>query len=183
MFDDLHNNNPGHRDPIALADALRALPLEAPSHSAWPQLASALVRRKPQAFRPWHMALAASLLLALTLGGYLHVPPEQPPPVVGVATNPMQSLLAESVQLESLIAETSDTITSAPMMALGADLEDQLAVIDNQLGNTDLRHSERLHLWQQRVAVLRELAALQASQQWLAARGEQSTADALVYAY
>lgn len=183
MFDDLHDNNPRQRDPIALADALRALPLETPPHPAWPTLAAALAAKKKRRQRHWPLALAASLLLALTLGGYLHTAANRPQPASAPTSDPLQPLLAESAQLEALIANTNDAITSAPMMALGADLEDQLAVIDNQLGNAGLTRSERLSLWQQRVVVLRELAGLQASQQWFASRGEQNTADALVYAY
>lgn len=183
MFDDLHDNNPRQRGPIALADALHALPLEDPPHSAWPQLAVTFARRNRHRLPIWPLALAASLLLVLTLGGYLYIAANRPQSASAPTSDPLQPLLAESAQLEALIANTSDAITSAPMMALGADLEDQLAVIDNQLGNAGLTRSERLSLWQQRVAVLRELAGLQASQQWLATRGEQNTADALVYTY
>src|SRR3546814_6988184 len=128
----------------------------------------------------WPLALDASLRLELTLGGYLHSAAEPPPPADGLTYDPLRPVLAESAQLEALIANTSDAITSAPMMALSADLEDQLAVIDNQLGNAGLTRSESLPLWRQRVVVLRELAGLQASQQWLATRGEQNSADAQI---
>src|SRR3546814_8628568 len=113
MFDDLHANHRGQRDPVAVADALRALPLESPPRSAWPRLAARLAQRRSRPFRPWPLALAASLLLALTLGGYLHIAADPPPPAGGLTSDPLRPVLAESAQLEALIANTSDEIGRA----------------------------------------------------------------------
>jgi hypothetical protein len=182
MLDDLHCNHPPRRNDIPIADALRALPLQSPPHSAWPALATALAKRERRP-RHWPFALAASLALAAVLGSQLRTAPETANTPVASTADPLRQILVQSAQLEALIANSSDIGTSAPMMSLSADLEDQLAVIDSQLGNIDLNPAERLPLWQQRVQVLRELAGLQATQQWLATRGEQNTVDALVYAY
>jgi len=183
MLDDLYRNYPAHRSDIPVAAALRALPLQAPARPAWPALAAALAKRERQRRRHWPWALAASLALAVVLAGLLRTAPEQANADTASAADPLPQLLAQSAQLEALISASSDISTSAPLMSLSTDLEDQLAVIDSQLGNVALNPDARRPLWQQRVQVLRELAGLQATEQWLATRGEQSSADALVYAY
>lgn len=183
MLDDLHNNHPSPRGDISVVDALRALPLQSPSRPAWPALAAALAARKKRRQQRWPLALAASLLLALLVSSQLRITPVPSTTTNTSMADPLPQLLAQSAQLEALIADSSDISTSAPMMSLSAELEDQLAVIDSQLGNTQLAPEQRLLVWQQRVQVLRELAGLQATQQWLATRGEQNGSDALVYTY
>lgn len=183
MFDDFHPAPLPPRDAIPPAAALRALPLQSPPRSAWPALAAALASGKQRPPRYWPWALAASLALAVGSAGTLRTAPEAMMAPTASAVAPMRELLLESAQLEALIARSSDVSTSAPLMALSTDLEDQLALIDAQLGDPALNANSRLPLWQQRVRLLRELAGLQATQQWLATRGEQSAADALVYTW
>lgn len=175
-FPDASNSGPD------AGSALRALPLEAPDASLWPRLAG----RLPPEQKPRWPALtaAASVVAALLLVGVFaayRIAPTPPATVSGDPTLP--ALIAESAQLEALLAATTMSTASAPALALGADLEDRLAAIDARLTGADLDPQTQLRLWQQRLALLRELAGLQSTQQWLAARGEQGDDGMLVLAY
>lgn len=172
--------------PLDLRSALQALPLEQPIRSAWPVLAA---RLPPAAHPRWPWALAASVLLAVALVSTLG---ESPQRVVASATatatptpiDPLPQLRSESAQLEALLAAAANgATTSAPVVVLSAELEDRLQGIDDRLDSAALTDAQRLPLWQQRVDVLRELAGLQSTQQWLAARGEQGYDGALVVAF
>jgi hypothetical protein len=161
---------------LTLAQALRALPLESPPQSAWPALAAKLPatrRRTPR----WPLALAASLLagLALTLApGNRPTAPE--PGATHAASDPvaqarLDALMAESAQLESLVAAASDDgASSATVAALGLALQDQLQLIDAQL-QANAAPSQQFALWQQRVSLLRDVAGLESSRHYLAAEG------------
>lgn len=168
--------------PLELHSALQALPLEQPVRSAWPALAA---RLPPAAHPRWPWALAASVLLAVALVSTLgesaqRVVASAPPAPV----DPLPQLRSESAQLEALLAAAANgATTSAPVVVLSAELEDRLQGIDDRLGSAALTDAQRLPLWQQRVDVLRELAGLQSTQQWLAARGEQGYDGALVVAF
>lgn len=162
---------------LTLAQALRALPLESPPQSAWPALAAKLPatrRRTPR----WPLALAASLLagLAVTLA------PGNRPSAPGASTSNsanadrvaqarLDALMAESAQLESLVAAASDDgASSATVAALGLALQDQLQLIDAQL-QANAAPSQQFALWQQRVSLLRDVAGLESSRHYLAAEG------------
>lgn len=158
-----------------LAAALRSLPLESPLHSAWPALAARLPVPRRQAPR-WRLAVAASLLagLALTLAPDVRV---GAPGAEAVATTDratqaqLDALMAESAQLEALVAAASDDgAGSATVAALSLALQDELQLVDGQL-QADAPPERRLALWQQRVALLREVAGLESSRHYLAAQG------------
>lgn len=168
--------------PITIHNAMQALPLETPARNAWPLLVKQLPAPTPPRW-PW--AIAASVLLAVLLVARFDNTSAPTPTAIAAAPNdPLPPLLAESAQLEALLAAAANSAgTSAPMVMLSADLEDRLQGIDGQLASTDLSDKQRLPLWQQRVEALRELAGLQSTQQWLAARGEQAYEGALVVAY
>lgn len=163
-------------------NALRALPLEAPDASLWLRLSE---RLPPERKQWWPgLAIAASLVAALLLVG--QYPGRRTPatPQTSIENAPvLADLIAESAQLEALLAATSMSTASAPALALGADLEDQLAGIDAQLSGVALDATQEQQLWRQRLALLRELTGLQTTQQWLAARGEQGDDGMLVLAY
>lgn len=168
--------------PIGIRAALQALPLETPERDAWPLLAAHL---PPAATPRWPWALAASVLLAVALVASVGQTPERG--ALAVQSSPddeLAPLLAESAQLEALLAAAANgNATSAPMVVLSTDLEDRLARIDGNLTGAAATDAQRLAWWRQRVDVLRELASLQSTQQWLAARGEQGYDGALVVAY
>lgn len=161
---------------LTLTQALRALPLESPPHSAWPLLAGKLPaarRRTPR----WPLALAASLLagLALTLapGNRPSTPNASATSAAAdqVAQARLDALMAESAQLESLVAAASDDgASSATVAALGLALQDQLQTIDAQL-QANATPNQQFALWQQRVSLLRDVAGLESSRHYLAAEG------------
>lgn len=168
--------------PIDIRSALQALPLETPDRNVWPLLAAHL---PPAATPRWPWALAASVLLAVALVASVGQTPEHDTLAAQSSPNDeLAALLAESAQLEALLAAAANgAATSAPVVVLSSDLEDRLARIDEDLTGAAVTDAQRLAGWRQRVDVLRELASLQSTQQWLAARGEQGYDGALVVAY
>lgn len=183
MPDHTHSpHDPTLPAPIDIRAALRALPLETPERDAWPLLAAHL---PPTATPRWPWALAASVLLAVALVASVSQTPEHDALAVQSPPNDeLAALLAESAQLEALLAAAANgAATSVPVVVLSTDLEDRLARIDEDLTGAAVTDAQRLAGWQQRVEVLRELASLQSTQQWLAARGERGYDGALVVAY
>ena len=170
--------------PVPLGLALAQLPLELPARDAWPQLSARLRarRRLPR----WPLALAASLLLGLMLLPRSPRAPESPALAHGAAAAGAQDarlaeLMSESAQLERLVAAADDGAGSASAMALGLAYEDQLHALDAELAaNTD--PARTLPLWQQRVELLRGVAAVETSRRYLAAQGGNFDV-ALVAAY
>lgn len=169
---------------IPLRAALTAMPLEAPERSAWPMLAARLAPAKRRA--RWPYALAASLLALMLLPGGL--PTSTPDPVAtasGVAATErveVAALMSESARLERLLAAANDDgASSATTAALSLAFEDQLHALDGELeANRDA--GRQLQLWQQRVQLLRDVAAVQTSRHYLAAEGRNLDV-ALVAAY
>jgi hypothetical protein len=172
---------PSRPEGIDLGHALRALPAEAPERSTWPAIAARLPRRAPRRL-PWLAAAAAVLALALALP-LLHTPTPSGPAAPDADTLALDALYDESARLEALLlVAADDSVASASVATLGAALHDRLAAIDDALADPALDASLRLPLWRQRVAVLRELAGLETSRQWLASQGERYD-GALVVAY
>ena len=96
--------------------------------------------------------------------------------MAGVSSEPadLETLMAESAQLEALLATVSrDEIGSANTLLLGMELEDRIARVDSTLASPDLSPAERAALWQERVAILRDYASLQGTAQWVAVQGGQ----------
>jgi hypothetical protein len=149
---------------------------------AWPNLAQRLQakRRAPR----WPRALAASLLLGLLLlPGGLGTPGRPAPAVAGGAPDTAQlaALMSESQRLERVIAAADDASSSASAAALGVELEERLHAIDGALeANRD--GARALGLWQQRVQLLRDVAAVETSRRFLASEGRNFDV-ALVSAY
>jgi hypothetical protein len=211
MADFGHDDDPrfpgpaGGRIPLGLA--LAQLPQEAPERSAWPALAARLAARgatattattAPSATRRlprWPLALAASVAIGLlALPRWLDTSADAPAPAVsgtaavaGTAATTVASdaqlvaLMTESSRLERLIAAADDGTSSATAAALSLELEDRLATLDGALqSNPDA--SRQLALWQQRVQVLRDVAAVETSRRYLASEGRNFDV-ALVAAY
>lgn len=86
----------------------------------------------------------------------------------------MQSLQAESAQLEALVAMArDDRVASANGAALTAGLDERIGRIDASLSQPGLADVDRTLLWQERVATMRELAGIETTQRWLTANGER----------
>lgn len=174
-------------DGIAIGDALRALPLEAPPRSAWPVLAAHLhaARRRLR----WPIALAVAAVLALA--AVLPLRLLSPDSVDNTSTDAsdatpsaaqLAALMGESARLEALFAlADDDRYASAPAAALSLDLEDRVRAVDAALAQTADPARQRV-LWVQRVGLLRELVGFESSRQWLAAHGDRFD-GALVLAY
>ena len=180
MPDDIRSTPPG----LHLSEAIARLPLEAPDRSAWPLLAERFdaVRKRPRGPRwPFSLAAAAAAILALAL--VLPLPrdrgtaPGQDAPnvaAVPVEGGSLDALMAESAQLEALLATVSrDEVGSANTLLLGLELEDRIARLDQTLAAPGLSDTERTALWRERVATLRDYASLQGTAQWVAVQGGQ----------
>lgn len=108
---------------------------------------------------------------------------ESPPPanaallpgaIANVAVDPLLQLQAESAQLEALVAFARDErVASASSAVLAGELDTRIGLIDAALSQTDVSSTERAALWQQRIDTLRDLAGVETTQRWLAARGER----------
>jgi hypothetical protein len=168
---------------ITLGAALAGMPLESPQRSAWPLLAN---RLPPAKHRPrWPIALAAGLLaLALLPRGL----PPSPQPTAGTSgvmvsqSIELAALMSESARLERLIADANENgASNATTAALSLDLEDSLHAVDGEL-EANREQGRQLALWQQRVQLLRNVAAMETSRHYLAADG-RSLDVALVAAY
>jgi hypothetical protein len=169
---------------ITLGAALAGLPLENPERSAWPMLAERLSAKKRRA--RWPFALAAGLLALMLLP--IGLPPsttQQTASTNGVVVSQsieLASLMSESARLERLVAAANDDgASSATAAALSLEYEDRLHALDAQLeANRD--QGKQLALWQQRVQLLRDVAAVETSRHYLAAEGRNLDV-ALVAAY
>lgn len=169
---------------IPLAVALQRMPLESPEKSAWPSLAARVAPRKQRA--RWPLAIAASLLALLLLPRDLTIvnAPGTPAPAINAAADSVElaALMSESSRLERLVAMANDDgATSATAAAFSLELEDRLQTLDSAL-EAGPDSAQQLALWQQRVQLLRGVAAMEASRHYLAAEG-RSFDVALVAAY
>lgn len=165
---------------LTVAEAFARLPLETPDRSAWPPLAARLAATEDRPRGPrWPFALAAVATAVLALALVLPRDPAPPagdggsadtPPVAGMTD--VEALMAESARLEAMLANLSDNEPgSASALLLGLEFEDRLRELDAALASPEAGDDQRAALWHQRVAVLRDYAALQGTAQWVAAQG------------
>ena len=92
-------------------------------------------------------------------------------------TQPIESLYAESAQLEQLLALVRDErVASGASAALSSDLDDRVAGIDDALTQPGLDATDRNRLWQQRVDAMQQLVGIETTRV-LAARGESFNAS------
>lgn len=175
---------------IPLAQALAALPLETPDRSAWPALAARVGKRRrvPR----WPMAMAAGLLaLALLPRGWYSDPSQIDPAQSGASSTAvgasesraqLAALMSESARLERLVSAASDDgASSGSAAALSLVLEDKLTALDAEL-EAGPDPATQLSLWQARVDLMRNIAAVETSRHYLAAEGGNLDV-ALVAAY
>lgn len=104
-------------------------------------------------------------------------PVARPPETTGAPASPaaLETLYAESAQLEALLAQIrDDRVASGPAMALSAALNERVAGIDVALSQPDLPADTRVGLWRERVAVLQRLTGVESTQRWMAANGYQA---------
>ena len=169
---------------VPLAQALAALPLEAPLASAWPALAARLPRRRAPS--RWPFALAAGLLaLALLPRGWLGEDAGALTPAADAVSQRQQvaALMSESARLERLLDAASDEgVSRGTATAVALQLEDRLRAVDAALASASTDTRSQLPLWQQRVDLLRDVAAIEASRHYLASQGKRLDV-ALVAAY
>lgn len=86
----------------------------------------------------------------------------------------LPQLQAESAQLEALVAFARDgRVASASSAVLASDLDARIGLIDAALSQAGVPQVQRSALWQARIDALRELAGVETTQRWLAARGER----------
>ena len=88
------------------------------------------------------------------------------------STQPIESLYAESAQLEQLLALVRDErVASGASAALSSDLDDRVADIDADLAQPGLDAADRDRLWRQRVDAMQQLVGIETTRA-LSARGE-----------
>lgn len=99
---------------------------------------------------------------------------DAPPTSSGNDHDALQSLYAQSAQLEGLLAQVQDErVASGPAAALAGQFETRLALIDASLSQPSLEAAQRADLWRERVDALQQLVGFQGTQRWLTARGER----------
>ena len=184
---------------LNLTDALRALPLQGPDRSAWPDLAAQLQQPRTPARRPAQVprvvvpaALAAALagVFVVATGPREHIAPAlvatvaptaassntngaQVNNVHNAATDAAQlaALQQRSQDLESWLRQTSD----AALPLQGQDLV-AATEIENLIGLVDVElaaphETQDAGLWRKRIGLLEDLSALRYSNYQLAAGG------------
>ncbi|HEY5972396.1 MAG TPA: hypothetical protein VIT22_10610 [Pseudoxanthomonas sp.] len=86
----------------------------------------------------------------------------------------LQSLYAQSAQLEGLLAQMQDErMASGPAAALAGQFETRLALIDASLSQPSLEAEQCADLWRDRVDALQQLVGFESTQRWLTAQGER----------
>lgn len=148
----MRSDDPGLMDTTA---RLRELPGLSPPRDAWPRIEARIrARRRARRVVVPGLALAASLVLALTLGVHF-----QRNGAGGPAGE--RAWLTQSQQLEQRLREldAAGGVIDGGQAALMDDLEDRIAAVDLQLaGGASGKEADRLLA--RRVHLLSELVAL-----------------------
>ena len=158
--------------PATWAEAFAALPMSEPA-DRWPTIASRLGRRRTGI--GW-VALAATLVLAIALPWKLQHDAAPPAPVsnaTGAPHGELETLYAQSAQLEALLAYArDDRVSSGTAATVSAQLDQRVASIDAALAQPRLTASRQRDLWRERVDALRTLASFETNRRLLSAQGE-----------
>jgi hypothetical protein len=144
---------------LHIANALQALPLEAPGRSLWPQLQAHVPKKA--VWPKWPVALAASAALAVAIL-QLQAPALPDGGGDGQATvaGTLQQLMDRSARLENdFYALQDDALSSATVIAANLSIEDRLAAIDGQL-MAEPGGKDRVALWQERIDLLSQGVSL-----------------------
>jgi len=175
---------------LNLVDALRALPLQAPERSAWPELAAKLrdtkigeVQKHERVRRFVVPAALAAALAGVFILTYRVTP--APPATATIAppaaSSSMNSVNVDSARLAVLQQRSQDlerwlrATGEAAMPLQGQDLV-AATEIENLIGLVDVelaapQEMRDAGLWQRRVALLEDLSVLRYSNYQLAAGG------------
>jgi hypothetical protein len=154
------------QDGITIGKALRDLPLEVPTHSAWPVISGQIPKKKSRNFLP--MAFAAGIAIFALIPLSLHSPN-----IIKNQTDArLQSAMQQSSQLENiLVATRNSTANNASAEVISLALEDRIHAIDSELGSGALTAARQLDLWQERIGVLQEATDMYSSQRYRQAEG------------
>lgn len=155
-----------HGNGISIAQALRGLPLEAPTQSLWPVLATHTPKKTARRFLPLALAAGMALLTLIPLSLNSPLSPDNH------ADANLQALMQQSSQLENILLATRNaTASNASAEVISLALEDRIHAIDTQLGNNALSAAQQLSLWQQRISLLQAASGLYSSQRYQQAEG------------
>jgi hypothetical protein len=190
---DRHNHD-RMNDDAGLAAALRSLPAAAPPHDAWPLLA-ARARRARRRKHGWRIAIPAALAAALALAIVLPDWPTRHATTTPATTAcagcgdaasatdaeaAVQAWRTRSQHLQAWVHQIDDG--GAPLggvaLARAAELEDQIGLVDLQLG-AGADTATQATLWHQRVVLLEALAMVRLSSSALATSDTHTTRSAI----
>lgn len=158
---------------------LRALPAFAAPEDAWTQIVQRLERPDRARRSRWlpmaGVGLVASLAAAVALVSWhsrLPMNPAATNPLSGLANTPtLTQLQAQSRYLESAVqsmnADSNQSIVNADTATTVAALEDRIALVDyaiNQASTTPQPPGDLTALWRQRVDLMQSLAAVRYAQ-------------------
>lgn len=156
---------PGDADDAPLREALRALPLHAPPRSALPDLKARLAQRKRvRGLRRW-LPLAAAAAVGVVALSLLLRPGATPDAAPEADADPeLTALIAQNQVYESALRSTAfgGRALSARDALAGAEIEDLIGMLDLELSATGDAVQAR-DLWQQRLVLMQELAAVRAN--------------------
>ena len=114
-------------------------------------------------------------MLAVALPWKLQHDAVPPAPVSnpGAPHAELETLYAQSAQLEALLAYArDDRVSSGTAATVSAQLDQRVASIDAALAQPHLTATRQRDLWRQRVDALRTLASFETNRRLLSAQGE-----------
>jgi hypothetical protein len=156
--------------------AFQALPTADPP-DLWPMIGKHVARGHRRAIAI--IAVAALLVVAIALPWTLQPGTTPGPmhtaaaPLGATADDELETLYAQSAELETLLAYArDDRVASGSAETVAAHLDQELALIDAALGQPELPVARQRVLWKQRISTLRALASFESNRRLLSARGE-----------
>jgi hypothetical protein len=156
-------------DDSRLREALLSMPLRSPPRSVLPALTARLARtRRERAQRRWIPLAAAAAVCALALLPWLRsadlAAPVETPQASIADDDSTAALIAQNQVFENALR--SAAFGSRPLSArdalAGAGIEDLIGMLDLELSAASDPGTSK-DLWQQRLVLLQELAAVRAS--------------------